>query len=109
MTDSGDRLDRIEALVQANAEAISRLQAQQSETDQLIRASITDVMEIVGDLARQQQETDQRFNTLLADARADRIRETANAQDNRREHREFRAFMRETLNQLQQIWQRLAG
>ena len=75
MTDSGDRLDRIEALVQANAEAINRLQVQQSETDQLIRASITDVMEIVGDLARQQQETDQRFTTLLADARADRIRE----------------------------------
>lgn len=116
MTNSDDRLNRIEALLDrvaqqqaANTEAINRLQEQQSTTDDMIRSSITDVVEMISDLGRQQQETDQRFNTLLADARADRLRADADAQENRREHREFRTFMRETLQELRRVWQRLAG
>jgi len=102
MTDSGDRLDRIEALVQANAEAIAAMREAQAQTRQDLRDSITDVVEMISDLGQRQAETDQRFNTLLAELRSDR-------QTNRTEHREFRAFMRETLTQLSQIWQRLVG
>jgi rubrerythrin len=130
MTTSDDRLDRIEALLErtaqqqaahaeafsriqeqqsANTEAISRLQEQQSTTDDIIRASIADVVEMISDLGRQQQETDQRFNTLLADSRADRLRADAEAQENRREHREFRTFMRDTIQELRRVWQRIAG
>jgi phage-related minor tail protein len=109
MADSGDRLDRIEALVQANAEAIAAMRETQAQAQQDLTDSISDVVEMIRDLGQRQAETDQRFNSLLADARADRIRENTNAQENRREHREFRAFMRETLSEIRQIWQRLAG
>ncbi len=102
MTNSGDRLDRLEALVQANAEAIAAMREAQAQSQQDLTDSITDVVEMIGELGQRQAETDQRFNTLLAEGRADR-------QANRAEHREFRAWMREMSGQIQQIWQRLAG
>jgi hypothetical protein len=111
--DSDDRLNRIEALVESNARAIAamgerqeaadqQLREQLAATDELIKSSITDVVEMIGELGQRQAETDQRFNTLLAEGRLDR-------QSNRREHREFREFTRQTLQELRQIWQRIAS
>ena len=107
--ESNDRLARIEALVESNALAIAAMREREEAANQRLRESINDVIQMIGDLAEQQQETDQRFNNLLAEARADRNREDAARQENRQEHREFRAFMRQTLQELRQIWQRIAS
>ncbi|ASC73890.1 hypothetical protein XM38_048640 [Halomicronema hongdechloris C2206] len=79
------------------------------ESRQRLNENIADTVSMISDLGQQQAETDQRFNTLLAEARADRLRQRAAEERNRIEHEEFRVFMQDTLREIRQIWQRLAG
>lgn len=120
-----DRLDRIEAIlaqvaesqqrtqqqvesnaraIEANSNAISQMREELQQADersrQRLEETTADVVDMISNLAIQQGETDQRFNTLLAEARADR-------QTNIRERREFRGFMRQMIEDIRRIWQRL--
>lgn len=102
MTQSSDRLDRIEAILANVAERqqaaerwheffqidLEAMRQRQEQADVNLRESISDTVTMIVDLAEQQQETDQRidvlrqqqtetdqrFNTFLEDARADRQR-----------------------------------
>jgi DNA anti-recombination protein RmuC len=92
MTQSSDRLDRIESVLATVAESQARTAAQQernteaisrlehsietgfAESRRNLETSINDVVEMIGGLAERQAETDQRFENLLAEARADRQR-----------------------------------
>lgn len=111
-----ERLDRIEEILaavavqqQANTAEIATLAQQQSEAQQDLRESISDVVAMIGDLAQhsevsrqRHEETDQRFNNLLNDARADR-------QLNQDEHRAFRETFQTLLAQISRLWQRVTG
>lgn len=101
MTQSSDRLDRIEALLAENAEQLietrkitesnaraieawsDRITEGDQRTQTALEASIADTVAMIADLGRQQQdaaqraeqqkvEADHRFEIFLAEARADR-------------------------------------
>lgn len=120
MTNGTDRLDRIEALVEANATAIAAMRQQQQEADDNLRESINDVVSLIGNLAEQDdqraaeyrqrhEEHDQRFNNLLGEAREDRKKAEQARQTNEREHQAFRESFQSLLAEIARIWQRLAG
>ena len=92
---SNSRLDRIEKLVEANALALEAARIQ-------IRDGINETVAMLGQIAedsarerteirRRQEESDQRFETMLADMRADR-------EANHQEHQEFRIAIQALLN-----------
>jgi chromosome segregation ATPase len=134
MANGTDRLDRIEAILADVAESQRRTQQAQEvntgaiaglrrsvqevntsigETNQQLRESIADIVELLTTLAEQQgqrhDEADQRFNNLLEDARADRQRSEERADANEREHQAFRESFQSLLAEIRAIWQRLAG
>ncbi|MEA5448528.1 hypothetical protein VB780_08125 [Leptolyngbya sp. CCNP1308] len=177
MTQSSDRLDRVEALLATVAESQARTQiiveqnaaglretraiadsnaraieawsshidegiaeaeevssSMAANTNRRMEAAITDTVQMIANLGQQQQETDQRFNTLLAEARADRQRsEQLNAEHSQRfdvflaearadraemqaareanstEHRAFTQNIQTLLAEIARLWQRLAG
>jgi soluble cytochrome b562 len=134
MTNGVDRLDRIEALVAANATAIAEMrqsQQQVSETQRLsnealagsiaelresLRESITDVVGMIGTLAEQQSQTDQGLNRLRqqqqeTDQRFNNLLADSreDRQRNEREHQAFRESFQSLLAEIRAIWQRLAG
>lgn len=103
MTDSSDRLDRMEGLLAGTLEGLARTEkivasnaraleawsqrleesianaeatnrSTAAHTNQQLEEAITDTVQMIADLGRQQQETDQRFEVFLAEARADRQR-----------------------------------
>ncbi|MEO0533279.1 MAG: hypothetical protein AAF215_05375 [Cyanobacteria bacterium P01_A01_bin.123] len=104
------RLDRIEKLVEANALAIEGLRVAQ-EADRLqLRSSIEDLVAMLSqqseeaaqeraEVTRQQQESDRRFETMLAEMRADRAEMREANERNRQEHEEFRQAIRALLEQ----------
>ncbi|HZG41192.1 MAG TPA: hypothetical protein VEZ50_21145 [Nodosilinea sp.] len=103
MTQSSDRLDRMEALLASTIEGLARTEkitesnaraieawssriedgiaeaeevssSMAASTNRRMEEAITDTVQMIANLGQQQQETDQRFNTLLEEARADRQR-----------------------------------
>ena len=99
------RLDRIEKIVEANALAIEGLRVAQ-EADRLqLRSSIADLVAMLAqqseeaaresaELKRRQEESDQRFETVLAELRADRAEMREANERNHQEHEEFRQAIR---------------
>jgi len=88
-------LSRTERIVESNARAIeawsSRIEDGMAEAEEISSAmaantnrrmeeAITDTVQMIANLGQQQQETDQRFNNLLEEARADRQEARADRQ-----------------------------
>lgn len=130
-TASTQRLDRIEALqdrtmqiVESNARAIEawgdRIEEGMAEAEEVtssmvassslrLEEAIAATVQLVANLGQQQQETDQRFNTLLAEARADRAEMRAAREANTTEHRAFTQNIQVLLAEIARLWQRVAG
>jgi hypothetical protein len=115
MTESSDRLDRIEAILATVAESQARTEANLARTEKIaesnaraiqawdaritegdqrtqtqLETAIADTVAMIADMGRQQQETDQRFEVFLGEARADRQRAEQRDQANADEHQEWR-------------------
>ncbi|MBD2114917.1 MULTISPECIES: hypothetical protein [Cyanophyceae] len=135
MTQSSDRLDRMEALLattieglartekitESNARAIEAWGGRIDEGDQKnqtqLEASIADTVAMIADMGQQQQEAaqraeqhkveaDQRFEVFLAEARADRQRsEQLNAEHNQR----FETFLQDARADRQRFDQTMAA
>lgn len=138
MTQSTDRLDRIEALLAATAEGLSRTEkivesnaraieawssrieegiaeaeevssSMAANTNRRMEEAITDTVQMIANLGQQQQETDQRFEVFLAEARADRAEMRAAREANSTEHRAFTQNIQVLLAEIARLWQRVAG
>lgn len=94
---NNNRLDRIELLVEANAKAIEamRIELRDGISDAILMLTqMTEESAQEREAIRQRQaESDQRFETMLAEARADRAEMRAVNERNRLEHAEFRQAM----------------
>ena len=117
MTPSQDRLDRIEALLEASiaqhnremadmraAQGASRSRVE--NTDRRLEAAIADTVAMVADLGRQQQETDQRFEVFLQEARADRQRSTTEREET---NQRFEVFLEDSRADRQSFDQMMAA
>ena len=138
MTQSSDRLDRIEAILEANAQQLvetrqiadsnaraieawgSRIEegiaeagevssSMAANTNRRMEEAIADTVGMIANLGRQQQETDQRFEVFLAEARADRAEMRAAREANSTEHRAFTQNIQVLLAEIARLWQRVAG
>jgi hypothetical protein len=138
MTYSSDRLDRIEAILEANAQQLvetrqiadsnaraieawgSRIEegiaeaeevssSMAANTNRRMEEAIADTVGMIANLGRQQQETDQRFEVFLAEARADRAEMRAAREANSTEHRAFTQNIQVLLAEIARLWQRVAG
>lgn len=135
MTQSSDRLDRIEALVEANATAITTMRQRQEEADQSLRESISAAnQELRESISAANQElresisaTNEQLNASIVETvamiggLAEQQEETdqrfnnlladsrADRQNNEREHQAFRESFQTLLAEIARIWQRLAG
>ena len=138
MSQSSDRLDRIEAILEANAQQLvetrqiadsnaraieawgSRIEegiaeaeevssSMAANTNRRMEDAIADTVQMISNLGRQQQETDQRFEVFLAEARADRAEMRAAREANSTEHRAFTQNIQVLLAEIARLWQRVAG
>ena len=110
-------LARTEKIVESNARAIeawgARIEEVQIETEEATSSTSADLAVRIEDNAHNQgidrvrfdalhEEHTLRFNNLLEEARADRVR-------NETEHRAFRETIQTMLAEIARLWQRVAG
>lgn len=88
--------------IEANSAAIAELREflrqSHEQSRQRLEETTADVVAMIVDIGEQQAETSNQIDALLS-----------GQHENRREHREFRSAMREMLQEIRRIWQRLAG
>lgn len=132
---SNNRLNRIERLIEANAQA---MQAGHKITAVELRTAISNTMALISKLAEKHEQSHQRFNLLVEESRADRRRADerfnqvmeafqaerqrsdeqfnqmveemrGDRQRNDSAHEAFTEAFQSMLAEIARIWQRLAG